>query len=1053
MKTNTETTRKPTGLGISRDKNVFTLSWKKGDSNYSDGQQLQYRLRIAGKWRKWHTISVAHNVTKKTVTLALSNYYPTKGKSRVTGIQFRVRGKRTARTTREKYYDKKDKKYKYRDLRIKYKYSAWSYYKFTIKVPNAPSLSVSFDESVGNRATFSWKVKASDKAHPWFRWIKLQTCLVKDGAKPKKWKDLEDGIYTNPTGSRSIPEDSATLADGNSWTRWVRGIAYGPGGHNKKFGRAKHTYASPNAPQITKAKITETTAGTTAVEMYWKTSTSSGTRPVKETVAEWVIETPEEGMTCPEGASFDPVPGPVRDTSGTAGKSFVVDSQVGLDQCLFVRAVNYYDDREVPSIPVIPEGAIGVLKPPTIDSCVPVRESRTVTITATNTSEVPDSELLIYCKIGDGEPLIIGNLPHAGGEAILKTPEWGDSTPEFGVFAFVGEYSETEDEDNVLNYSIDSTQMLSSTIWDGGYVPNAPTTFSAVPRIVNGVGTISCSWDLNWTEADGAQLSWSEHSDAWGSTDEPDTYDVSKANGSNWNISGLETGQDWFVRVRFYKGSEEGRVYGPWSDMITVPLKSQPTIPALMLSEDNITEDGSFTASWAYSSADNQPQAMAELCLATRDDQGVLSYGEPFISVASQQFVNLTPAAFGGVSGETYLLCVRVTSTAGEKSEGWSAPAPITIAELPTISIDSTTFEERTITIDAEEQLTETVNALVELPFTAIVTGAGEGGTTRITFERAEDYHVDRPDETDFNGFEGEVVALAEMVGEGEMSITGETLIGHLDDGARYKMIAEVIDSLGQSIESEIDFMVIWDHQALKPGATVTMDYERNAAIITPIAPSGAAETDRVDIYRLSADKPELIYPDAEFGTTYVDPYPAIGEHGGHRIVTRTANGDYITTAEDGGETPAWLDLRAEEGDFIETIYGIIDFDGRSVPLMYDVDVDNDFEKEFRETKYLGGAIRGDWNAGVSRTGTITTNLINLLDEDQVEDWRRLARHEGICHIRTVDGSSFNANIQVKENRPSGNRGVYTEFSLSFTKVDPEDYDGLTYQEWSEAEE
>ena len=62
--------------------------------------------------------------------------------------------------------------------------------------------------------------------------------------------------------------------------------------------------------------------------------------------------------------------------------------------------------------------------------------------------------------------------------------------------------------------------------------------------------------------------------------------------------------------------------------------------------------------------------------------------------------------------------------------------------------------------------------------------------------------------------------------------------------------------------------------------------------------------------------------------------------------------------------------------------------------------------------------------------------------------FRRLAAYPGICHIRTVDGSSFKCDIQVSEDRRYDANMIRAEYSLSVTRVDPEELDGLTYAEW-----
>ena len=125
--------------------------------------------------------------------------------------------------------------------------------------------------------------------------------------------------------------------------------------------------------------------------------------------------------------------------------------------------------------------------------------------------------------------------------------------------------------------------MTSDVLWDNGAVPKAPTGVTAEATSIP--GTIRVAWNWDWAAADSAVLSWSDHEDAWESTDEPDEYVISKIHAAQWNISGLETGQKWYVRVRLTRG-EESITYGPWSEMVTVDLSSAPSIPVLVLSED-----------------------------------------------------------------------------------------------------------------------------------------------------------------------------------------------------------------------------------------------------------------------------------------------------------------------------------------------------------------------------------------------------------------------------------------------------------------------------------
>jgi hypothetical protein len=82
-------TRKPSGLSIKRNSNIFVFSWKIGDKDYGDGQTLQYRL-LYSKWTKWTALTVGTGTTQRSLTVDASKLYP-HTKRALAKVQFRVR--------------------------------------------------------------------------------------------------------------------------------------------------------------------------------------------------------------------------------------------------------------------------------------------------------------------------------------------------------------------------------------------------------------------------------------------------------------------------------------------------------------------------------------------------------------------------------------------------------------------------------------------------------------------------------------------------------------------------------------------------------------------------------------------------------------------------------------------------------------------------------------------------------------------------------------------------------------------------------------------------
>jgi hypothetical protein len=549
--------------------------------------------------------------------------------------------------------------------------------------------------------------------------------------------------------------------------------------------------------------------------------------------------------------------------------------------------------------------------------------------------------------------------------------------------------------------------------------------------------TIRVKFDIPWQAATGAELSWSDHEDAWESTDGPQTYEIESADITAWNIGGLTAGKRWYVRVRLIKEDDNKTRFSGYSETQSIDLSSAPVVPVMSLSAAVIRADGEVTASWSFVSTDGSSQVAATIAQVINGTYRTL------VNVSTAQRAVISAERAGWTTGESYELSVCVTSESGRRS-GWSAPVAVHVADPITASISQSSLVEQTLTEDGVER---TVMSLTEMPLTVTVIGAGLGGVTRLVIERAETYRITRPDERDFNGYDGETIAIYTQTGEAAITIDNDDLIGALDDGAKYRLIATVQDGIGQHAEVEQEFEVHWSHQAVIPEATVVIDQTNMIAKLTPIKPTGAADTDMCDIYRLSVGRPELIYPDAVFGQTYVDPYPTIGPNGGHRFVTRTANGDFITADAE----LAWTDMTEADGDIVESDSNIINFGYGRVELAYNVDLSNTWKKDFTETKYLGGSVQGDWNPAVSRSGTLSA-VVLADDTDTIEAFRRLAVYAGICHVRTKDGSSYAADVQVAESYAQDTAHKIAAFDLTITRVDSEDFDGLTLAEWEQME-
>ena len=1247
-------TKAPTNLKITRSGDTYKFSWKIGDKNYNSGQNL-FKNYTDGYYWYYSWNSIGKKTTSYSVKLPKSNYYPIRS-TQLNYIEFGLSGRREPYVTGTGY--SRTGWYPTTSRQV--------FKRFTLKPPKKPTIKKEVNTNVTNACKFTWNVSTSNTDVYVFTRVQWQSvikkdCSEKDGSKIS-WSGCSSGTGS-ASGNHTFTEDTSKLyKDGASYKRWFRVRSQGPAG-DSGWAYSSHVYAIPNKASIKSASAKETKQLNLECTISWEASQSNGLKPIDKTVVQYAIVTPDENLLCPSNATWEE--GTVsKDTANTDSAVFIIDKRLQRDQCLYLR-VNTHHDRNVSySVPklVTINSVAGYLKDPSDLSVQTDNTTHRAIITATNNSDVEDSVIVVRYIPSTGNAIECGIIPHGSSSVTVQCPNWDSlSAIAFEVYAMVGTFSKQTRSDGADAYSVTPKMKSKNTISDGGTVPVAPQNIS-VSRVDGKDDTVEVTWDWPWSAAGSAELSWSDHDDAWESTDEPEAYTINNLHASKWRISGLETGKIWYVRVRLIAGdiSDPNKVtYGSYSDINQgiIDLSSEPDKPVLTLSNPIILEDGYTTASWVYSSADKTDQSYAEVALIlsvylkstdtrvisgktyynleaetvsipaldyislyyetayrkTKDTSLVTgkdyytlsgsyvsnpavedisyyytyknstytkvtdnylisgtnyytitatlvsnpssgslsSYYETYYikskdteidvnktyytvtgtkvespvradvknyyemtdqiyaSIAhtlTTQHVTIDANLAGFTSNNIYNIACRVKSSSGRFSE-WSDLASITVVEPLTCTITQISLVEKTETLtvinpdSTETTETRTFLALTELPLTVTATGAGDGGITSAVIKCADDYSIERPDEQIFNGYKDEIVVHPKTVlGENQISFNLDDVINYLDESSSYKLIVTIHDGIGRTAQSETEFEIRWDHQAIIPEVTVEIDEEKLIAKITPFLSddsnlyyytltadstinssktyytrSGAGTEqspyiytavqspsvsyistyyeklsygDVVDIYRLSIDKPELIYANADFGSTYVDPYPTLGEMGGYRVVYKTKDNDYTT--QDG--RLAYIDSTETAQPIIKNAdeLNIINFEKRQIKFYYDTDYSSSWSKDFQENKYLGGSVQGDWNAAITRTGNINTLAITVLDQDMLQDVRRLASYPGICHVRTADGSSYAADVQVSEDRVHTDKEMLVSYSLSITRVDSEGLDGMTLAQYEE---
>lgn len=1029
-----------TGQYISRNGTGFTCNWTIATKASPKWQKLRYRV-YSGKWYGWNTLNLNAKATSYTLWLPANQTY--------TAVEMQTQilaGKNTA--------------------------SNWTAASFGLVPPAAPGLTVSNDSS--NKTTFTWTDNHSDTDRGMYQCCYYRTKVDENPDSSENWSAWQvasTGTYTYTDNVQGK-------------TRIFQIAARGPAGWSA-IQTQRHVLGAPPQATWVRNPVSYTDRGS-YYQMTVTANISGSVDAIDSVVPQYYIGTPNKYIDVPSGANWTDGTSFNYAGSGTYTLTVNTNDVVGADECMWVRVKTIHDSIESYSdaYRVIVEDMTAPELTLSVSTPTPSGFTVGATVNSAGTN-VPDAYMEMYLEkysaTGLANYILIGTIPNGTSSTTITCTE--NITAENGYAL------------HTRNVSADGVTMTSGYDSYSTSMPTAPTLNSV--KLTNIAGKVHLSWTNSWSDATGVIIAWTDDQDNWMSNDDPEEYEI-KELASSWFITGLETGQKWFFRVRSVKEESDSETLSPWSNEIQIDLASAPAVPVLYLSDETITEDGMVTAYWAHVSTDGTGQIASNIVVATYSG-GVWTYGSPVAATQEAQHVDIYAKKQGWTNGTTKYLALQTRSGSGGMSD-YSTPIKLVIAAKPTVNISANslsstdTLTERFIgdgvtdTFNCAYTMTTTPTVTVEgtaatvvsysggavelsaapadgkavvityttavnkvlnaMPFTATITTTN-AETLTVAIERAVTYPMLRPDDTMTDGAEGETIYVDTIAAasSNSISIAVDDLIGQLDDGAFYNLIATVHDAFGQSAEKRIRFKVHWSHQAWDPTATFITEDDTLIARITPIAGAGYVSGDTCDIYRMGADQPELIISGGDFGTEYVDPYPAFGPNSGYKLVTVTATKDYITEDDSIAEYDTTNDPSSGYTQLDPGLL-VIDFDGDRVELEYNISLGNSWEKDFQRTKYLGGHVTGDHNRAVTRDLSAKSLLVRGDDEVIAYKIRQLARFPGLCHVRTPEGSSFVADIQVSEAQSYDSATI--DYDLSIQKVDPVGFDGMTYAEWDE---
>nr|MBQ4454267.1 hypothetical protein [Clostridia bacterium] len=578
---------------------------------------------------------------------------------------------------------------------------------------------------------------------------------------------------------------------------------------------------------------------------------------------------------------------------------------------------------------------------------------------------------------------------------------------------------------------------------------------------------VTLGWNKSGTdEYTGTELSWSDDKKAWKSTKDPDHYEFTWSDGQKTvdsvtyhdsaeiTIMGLNRDTMYYVKARRYLEGDT-TTYGAYSPQEgqVIPT-SKPTI-VVPRCAPSIAVGKPLGVYWSFGGGGLQTRWRI-----TNNSDGVnLADGSGSIGFAQ---IDANTVSNKAVNGKLEFK-VWVTTGGGEKD---SDLVSVNVVPQPTLSIGFTgaAMSNGILTANAL-RVTATTPRPCNLAVT--ITAQGNSGDTPMGYDAQLD---------------GDVV-YSEEIASNELTWSNGTATVSLPtdcdfrDNGQYTVFITAIDPEFKlrSEEKKKSFTVKWARKAADPVATITPVNDTSGGShiqgvrITLSPPTGSQTGDVYDIYRMDGSNPHLI--GKGFPLTYdeIDEYAPIGgsvyqvskdtedystsvpsaegwyEYDGENEVYFASTDNSVSASKtyyDVEELYYRIAFRTVDGDvaFTDIPYAFpsdiirLDWQTGSLELPYGNSIGDSYSKAVEFRQHMDGSVDGYWNKNIERKGSYNSSIIKLIQPDDINMARALARYAGAVFVRTANGSAFVADVQVTD--LSVKNKAITAIAIDATEVD-----------------
>lgn len=575
------------------------------------------------------------------------------------------------------------------------------------------------------------------------------------------------------------------------------------------------------------------------------------------------------------------------------------------------------------------------------------------------------------------------------------------------------------------------------------YSSNIGTGPKAPSKIIDLKALSTTEVQLSWNTVDNAdtyEIEYTTQKRYFDSSDQTTTKTVDSASSGYAEITGLETGQTYFFRLR---ACNDGGKSG-WTGIKSITIGKKPTAPTTWSSTTTTIVGEELNLYWVHNAEDGSSQTYAQLELTINGTTSTQTIKNSTEEDEKDKTSVYTIDTSSYTEGTVIKWKVRTKGIIDEYSD-WSTQRTIDVYAPPVLELEVNNVDG------------EAIETLTEFPF-YVKTTASPNTQTPIGFHISvvanESYEtIDQLGNATYIT-EGDSVYSKYFNSNEDILLELSAGNINLENNINYSVRCTVSMDSGLTADASYDFVVGWSvEDVYEPNAAIIYDPATFSMNINPYCKDEddtLIEGVLLSVYRMEYDGSftEIAVDLDNVQNMFVtDPHPSLN-YARYRIVAKSGTtgkiGYYDMPGYFIGETSIivqwdeeWkslnltgVDLSSEDSDPIADI----PWSGSLLRLPYNVDISDSNQSDVALIEYIGRENPVSYH-GTQLGVTATWNAeIDKNDEETIYALRRLARWMGNVYVREPSGLGYWAVIQVSFSKK--HKEVTIPVTLNITKVE-----------------